>query len=178
MDRELARRCARREPQAWAELVRRAEGVIRRVLPESEDLRQEVWVRLLAHDCRALRSVRANRPGALAAFVRAVARSVALDHLRAQRRAVLVPREPFTQDAEASNGRVRRLLDAAAQRSAHPARDRDILRLHFEEGFGPAEIAAMGIVAHRDAAESVLRRMRARLGRLIGEQAEDGDVEL
>jgi RNA polymerase sigma factor (sigma-70 family) len=178
MDRELARRCARRDADAWAELLRRSESVLRRALPESEDLRQEVWVRLLAHDCRALRNVRAERPGALAAFIRAVARSVAIDHRRAQDRAAHVFGEPFAPESSTFDERVRRLFDVAAQRSAHPARDRDILRLHFEEGFGPAEIAAMGIVAHRDAAESVLRRMRVRLERLIREQPENRDVEL
>src|SRR5260370_13836790 len=92
-DRNLAARCARGEAPAWRELVARHDRRILLVLgralgrggeAELLDLRQEVYARLLARDGTALRTLRAERPGALATFLARVALRVALDHARAR----------------------------------------------------------------------------------------------
>src|SRR3954469_8850829 len=88
---ELALACVRGERRAWAELLRRYDGKVRSALrragaPEdADDLRQDVWARLLANDRAALRRFRAERAGSLQVFIGQVARRVAIDHGRARR---------------------------------------------------------------------------------------------
>jgi len=142
---------------------------------ELDDLRQEVWARLLAHDAAALREFRGERPGSLAVFLGQVARSVALDHRRRAHPEVEVPEElaqggpdPEAALAEAQHKELLvAALEAAAREAEHPGRDRDIFRLHFEEGHSPAEIAAMGIGLSTRGVEAVLRRAKARIEELL-----------
>jgi RNA polymerase sigma factor (sigma-70 family) len=184
---ELALACARGERRAWAELLRRYDGKVRSALrgagaPEdAEDLRQDVWARLLANDRAALRRFRAERAGALRVFIGQVARRVAIDHGRARRLrpmaaaqepAALASSDPSPLEQLRAAARVRRLsaaLDAVAGAAGHPARDRDILRLHFEEGYLPAEIAGMDLGLSVRGIESLLRRAREKLAGLLGE---------
>lgn len=184
---ELALACARGEGRAWAELLRRYDGKVRSALrgagaPEdAEDLRQDVWARLLANDRAALRRFRAERAGSLRVFIGQVARRVAIDHGRARRlRPTAGGQEPAALPSSApgpfeqlrSKVRARRLsaaLDAVAAAAGHPARDRDILRLHFEEGYLPAEIAGMAPGISARGIESLLRRARQKLAGLLVE---------
>lgn len=187
-ERELAEACASGDEGAWLEMVRRYEPAVLQALrrlgaPEDvDDLRQEVWARLLACDGGALRGFRAERPGALQVFLGRVARSVAIDHGRSRR---LRPpaaggEEPgeLPHDgpgpeallaAERSRLRLSAALDKAAASGDRPARDRDIYRLHFEEGHTQAEIAAMGLGLSARGVEAVLRRGKARLDELLRE---------
>ncbi|HEY6907908.1 MAG TPA: sigma-70 family RNA polymerase sigma factor [Myxococcales bacterium] len=187
---DLALACARGEGRAWAELLRRYDGKVRGALrvagalEDAEDLRQDVWVRLLANDRAALRRFRGERAGSLPMFIGQVARRVAIDHGRARRlrppgsggaEATALPSSapgPFEQLRGAV--RVRRLsaaLDAVAAVSGHPARDRDILRLHFEEGWLPAEIAGITPGISARGIESLLRRTRAKLAEVLSDEA-------
>jgi RNA polymerase sigma factor (sigma-70 family) len=187
-ERELALACARGERRAWAELLRRYEGKVRSALrragaPEdADDLRQDVWARLLANDRAALRSFRAERVGSLRLFIGRVARRVAIDHGRARRSrpqacggtepTALPSSVPSPFEQLRCQTRARRLsaaLDAIAAAAEHPARDRDILRLHFEEGWLPAEIAGMAPGISVRGVESLLRRARPKLAELLGE---------
>jgi RNA polymerase sigma factor (sigma-70 family) len=184
---DLAAACARGEGHAWAELLRRYDGKVRSALrrtgaPEDEDdLRQEVWARLLANDRAALRRFRADRAGSLRVFIGQVARRVAIDHGRARRMrprgcgeepAFLASSAPGPIDLLHHASQSRRLaaaLDAVARVAEHPARDRDILRLHFEDGWLPAEIAGMDLGISVRGVESLLRRARQKLAELLSE---------
>ena len=178
-DRRLAAACAAGDEGAWLELIRRHDRKVLHVLwqmgaspAELDDLRQEVWVRLLARDGAALRGLRADHPGALRVFLGTVARSVAIDHRRAVRPSgempVLVDPAPGP-DAGVDRPRLLAALEKAASESENPARDRDILRLHFEEGHTPGEIAQMGLGLSVRGVEAVLRRARERLRALLQE---------
>jgi RNA polymerase sigma factor (sigma-70 family) len=168
--------------------LRRYDGKVRSALrrasaPEdAEDLRQDVWARLLANDRAALRRFRAERAGSLRVFIGQVARRVAIDHGRARRLrpqgcvgaepAALPSSAPSPFEHLRSQAQARRLsaaLDALAAAAGHPARDRDILRLHFEEGWLPTEIASMDLGISVRGVESLLRRARQKLTRLLTE---------
>jgi len=180
-ERELVAACARGEKAAWALLLRDHGRPVMRALyrlgarGELDDLRQEVWARLLARDGAALRRFRGERAGSLAVFLGRVARSVALDHLRRVKPEVEVPDalahdgpdpEMAFGDAQQKN-RLLAALESAAREAENPGRDRDILRLHFEDGHSPAEIAAMGIGLSARGVEAVLRRAKARIEELL-----------
>jgi RNA polymerase sigma factor (sigma-70 family) len=175
-ERALADRCLRGEEKAWLELLRLYQRKVLRVLfrsgvrEELDDLCQEVWARLLARDGAALRDFRAGHPGALGLFLAQVARRVAIDHDRARR-----VRPPPSGGAEpdelahaadspellARGAEERRRLSLALDAAAGSARDRDILRLHYEEGLSVSEIAQMGLASSRAAS----RRCCAARGR-------------
>jgi RNA polymerase sigma factor (sigma-70 family) len=184
-ERTLADRCLRGEERAWLELLHRYDRKVLHVLWQSgvreelDDLRQEVWSRLLVRDGAALRDFRAQHAGALGVFLAQVARRVAIDHDRARRvrpppsggtepddleHASASP-EMLARDAEA-----RRRLVSALDAAAGSARDRDILRLHFEEGLSVAEIAAMGLGLELRGVEAVLRRAREKILAMLREE--------
>ena len=186
-DRDLAARCVAGEESAWVELVRRHDRKVLHVLWQSgirdelDDLRQEVWARLLARDAAVLRSVRGEHEGSLGLFLARVARTVALDHQRARRRR---PAESAGEELEAlphagpnpegqlraaqDKARVLRALEAAAT----SARDRDLGRLHFEEGYSALEIAAMGVGLEVRGVEALLRRLREKIEAKLREEEE------
>jgi RNA polymerase sigma factor (sigma-70 family) len=166
--------CARGDSESWDILRGRYHGAVHSALREAgardeiEDLEQEVWARLLARDCAALREFRG---GSLKAFLKRIAINVFLDHLRARNSRVpaATPETPsgvlcFKPSAERSladhqeRAQLSSALDAAAAESENPARDRDILRLRFEEEMSPAEIAALGLGLSTDGVEAVIRR--------------------
>ena len=188
-ERELADACARGDEGAWFELVRRYDRSVLQVLWQSgarediDDLRQEVWVRLLARGGIALRSFRAEHTGALRVFLARVAKSVAIDHGRYRRvrppaaggeEPGGLPHATPGADAQLSDEGDRRGLLAALEKAAaegeNPARDRDILRLHLEEGQTPTEIAAMGIGLSARGVEALLRRLKERIAELLKEE--------
>lgn len=189
-DRDLIVRCASGEAPAWRELVARHDRrillVIGRALgrggeAEHLDLRQEVYARLLARDGAALRTLRAERPGALATFLGRVALRVALDHART-RGARLdasagegawreLPAKEDSPELEAQEKQARRRLRAAIERACagpRAGRDRAVLRLHFDDGLNPAEIARLGCGLSVKGVETLLRRARARIGQQLG----------
>jgi DNA-directed RNA polymerase specialized sigma24 family protein len=61
-------------------------------------------------------------------------------------------------------------LDKAAAESTNPARDRDVLRLRFEEGHTPTEIAQMGLGLNVRGVEALLRRAKERMAALLREE--------
>lgn len=184
-DRELARRCAGGDPAAWARLVdrqdRRIAGVLARALgpagaAELPDLRQEVYARLLADGGAALRGLRAERPGALSAFVAQVARRVALDHARARGarpapaplgEGAAEPASPSqSPEEDAQDAQARARLARAVERACEGrrrARDLQVLRAHLDWELGPAEIARLGCGLSAKGVEALLRRLRARV---------------
>lgn len=188
-DRDLAGACARGDKAGWLELIRRYERGVQEALwhsgawEDADDLRQEVWVRLLARDRIALRSFRADHAGALRVFLAQVAKSVAIDHGRYRRArppsaggeeprelAHEAPGADAQLSAESDKRRLLATLEKAAAEGENPGRDRDILRLHLEEGQTPAEIAAMGIGLSTRGVEALLRRLKERIAQLLKEE--------
>jgi len=94
---ELLRVCIdARDSSAWKEFIRRFNPVIARVslriasrFGESrgsivDDLVQETYLRLYAHDCRLLRSFTSHEPQSLFAYLKVVTSSVAHDYFKAR----------------------------------------------------------------------------------------------
>jgi RNA polymerase sigma factor (sigma-70 family) len=188
-ERQLAGDCARGDEAAWLELISRYDQSVLRALWQSgaredaDDLLQEVWVRLLARGAIALRSFRADRSGALRVFLARVAKSVAIDHGRSRRLrppaaggeepgelAHAGPGPEAVVSAEREKHRLSAALQQAALEGENPARDRDILRLHFEEGHLPLEIASMGLGLAARGVEALLRRAKARIEEILKEE--------
>ena len=182
-DRALVALCAQGDRDAWLTLIDRYDHRILRLLSRNchaddvEDLRQEVYSRLLSKDRAALLCFRGEHGGSLTLLLGQIAKTVALDHLRARRgrpseELTLAQQETLASDEPSPERRVAELrwsrclsaaLDLVARGSEHPGRDRDILRLHYEEGYAVPEIAAMGLGLGHDGVESVLRRLRGRV---------------
>jgi RNA polymerase sigma factor (sigma-70 family) len=167
-DRDLIERCVRGDRRAWSELFRRYDAkILRAPGPDADDLRQEVWARLVEKG--ALSRLRLERPGALDAWFARVAVRTAVDHQR--RRRARPPEEPFdvepphgSLDPEGAAMRAEevRALSAAIDRTLGN-RDRSVLRLHLVEGLGPGEIAASGLGLSSKGVASLLRRALSRL---------------
>lgn len=182
MEDALVQACVAGDADAWEALRGRYHHAVHAAFravgagEDIEDLEQEVWARLLARDRAALREFRG---GSLAGFLAQVARSVAIDHGRARRARPSSSFEeahgiaadgPSAEQEAASKqtrGRLASALDSVAAASENPARDRDLLRLHFEEEMSPAEIAELGVGLSSRGVESMLRRARARLRELL-----------
>ena len=169
-DRRLAARLRRRDPQALqdlhADLGASVFGFLRHALGErgaAEDVMQqvflEVWQRGPDYD---------PRRGSPLAWVMAIARSRAIDHLR---RRIPEPRDPATAEEHRSDFELDELLERwrlAALLGALPTQEADVLRRRFYEGRSQAEIAAdtgvpLGTVKSRMVAG--LARLREALDR-------------
>jgi RNA polymerase sigma-70 factor (ECF subfamily) len=146
-DEWLALRCQLGEPAAFAELVRELERpllyyVAKLIGGEDQafDILQEVWLATF----RTIR--RLADPGALRAWVYRIAHGLAVDRVRkdrSRRRAELVQAESSVQGEEDPSFDEE---DAAALHRALDTLDekhREVLVLHFLEGFAVAEIAAV-----------------------------------
>jgi RNA polymerase sigma factor (sigma-70 family) len=209
-DPELLSLCGRGEDaSAWDEFVerfnrrivvfvireRRSRGLVHGA-DEAEvvsDLTQEVYLRLLANDRRALRNFRGDSDIAVVAYLARVVRAVVGDHLRRERsqkrsaRLVSITEPPDgegaavgeTLEADAAAApdrlmserllaeRVRLLLTSSG--GANAARDAMIFQLHVLEGLTAREIAAIpSLEMSLAAVETVLHRTRDRLRSIIG----------
>jgi excisionase family DNA binding protein len=84
-DAELVERVLRRDQQAWRELVRASEPMLRALLEEHgalsasdvDDVVSELWLRVLDDDLRRLRQFAVTRPGSLDAWLAMQASQVA-----------------------------------------------------------------------------------------------------
>ena len=169
-DRRLAARLRRRDPQALqelhADLGASVFGFLRHALADrgaAEDVMQqvflEVWQRGPDYD---------PRRGSPLAWVMAIARSRAIDHLR---RRIPEPRDPAAAEERRSDFELDELLERwrlAALLGALPTQEADVLRRRFYEGRSQAEIAAdtgvpLGTVKSRMVAG--LARLREALDR-------------
>ncbi len=180
-DRALVALCAQGDRGAWLILTGRYDKRILRLLArdcpaeDTEDLRQEVYSRLLSKDRAALLRFRGEHGGSLGLLIRQIAKNVALDHVRTRRPVEELTRaqqETLASDEPSPERRVAELrwsrclaaaLDQVAAESKNSARDRDILRLHYEENYTVPEIAEMGLGLLHDGVESLLRRTRAKV---------------
>jgi RNA polymerase sigma factor (sigma-70 family) len=147
---ELARRCRRGDPSAWAELVRRFTPLVYRLSfrmlrdgVEAEDVSQEVFLRM--H--RSFDGYDPTRP--LAPWVSRTTYHACLRRLQtAAKRAGQVAREPsLAEEASGSPGPEQQaqaneaaaLLARAVEEL--PAQDRALLDLRYREGLSDAEVS-------------------------------------
>jgi RNA polymerase sigma factor (sigma-70 family) len=173
-DAALIDACCAGDATAWRTLRTRYHPLLQAALRKSgahedlDDLEQEVWARLLGRDRAALRGFRG---GSLGAFLAQVARSVCIDHHRRAR--ALTELNPAmacerpSAEYRLSREEERKQLAAALAQVAMTARDRDVVRLHFEDELPYAEIAALGVGLSERGIESLLRRLRKRLRDLV-----------
>lgn len=181
----LIEACCAGDAAAWQELRYRYRRELYAALRNNaahedlDDLEQEVWTRLLARDRAALRSFRG---GSFGAFLAQVARSVCIDHYRRARPlAELNPGmacEAPSAEYRLSREEERKRLASALAKVAFTARDRDVVRMHFEEELTAAQIAALGLGLSERGVEALFRRLRKRLRVLVAqEDARTGESE-
>lgn len=147
------------------------------------DLAQEVYLRLVQHDGRILRTFRGTTEFSVMAFLARISSSVVLDHVRAmasdKRRAQVVPLEiareseakelssrdvkEFDLSAVLSWIDIERIVDGDPDRK-NARRNALIFKLHYIDGFDSAEIARFrGFDLTQSGVETVLARMRKRI---------------
>ena len=172
-DRELIERCTHGERLAWAELFRKYDRRLLRVLsragPRSAgvdpaDLRQELWVKLVEKG--ALGHLRLERGGSLDAFLTRVALRVALDHRRRREvtPAAVERADPSNPEGEAMQAEERRRLGAALARVVRGSqRDFEVLSAYLAHDLGPADIARSGIGLSAKGVASLLHRVLPRI---------------
>lgn len=156
LDRELLRRCLAKQPGAWNDFVDRFLGLIYHVVqhtahqrstplkPEdTEDIAAEVLVQLVAKDYFALRQFRGN--SSLATYLTVIARRICVTELtkRAEARSVQPPNSPDLAEVEETNtaGSLERLEEVERLLRRLPAREREVVRLHYIEGRTYEEIS-------------------------------------
>ena len=138
------------DPEAWEEFVRRYGGLIvaavRGLAPgETDDLTQDVFVRLCKDDFRLLRSYDPAR-ASLSTWLTIVARSTARDALR-RRRAEAVPIESVPE-ARLAIEPVEPAIRLKLPEALLSPRQREILAMLYDREMDVAEIArALGIDA-------------------------------
>lgn len=182
----LIRRCIERDPAAWTELVARHRPVVVRVLIRSlnreaagtaEDLEQELWSRLLANDCQALRGLVDATEASVRAFLARTALNLARDHFRRSSVRQVVQASPLEELVQAPDGaesidraferreRQQAIFDALEKVITPPnvERDRLIFHAHYVDGYSASEISAMQVGLNPKGVESTLFRLVQRI---------------
>ena len=151
------------------------------------DLAQDVYMRLVQNDGRMLRSFKGNTDFSVMAFLARVSVSAVTDYHRyqsagkrqaaqvisideARQAAATFPGEAAELDFAAILGwiDVERLVDSDMDRK-HATRNVLIFKLHYIDGFTPAEIAQFpGFELAESGIEVVLQRLKTRLQKRIG----------
>jgi RNA polymerase sigma-70 factor (ECF subfamily) len=158
LDRDLLRRCLAHQPGAWNDFVDRFLGLIYHVIhhtshlrsaplkPEDvEDLAAEVLLQIVANDYAVLRQFRGN--ASLATYLTVIARRICVHELarRASAREVQPANatEMAEQEAEEPHraAGLERLEEVEKLLGRLPAREREVVRLHYIEGRTYEEIA-------------------------------------
>jgi RNA polymerase sigma factor (sigma-70 family) len=118
----------------------------------ADDLIQDTFARLCAHDFRALRNFRGQDSNALNAYLRVIAASVATDRFRAEHAPALSLDDPDGAPAVVDDRPSREiernlLLDRIDKcLDTQKERDRRIFWLYHRHGFAPKSIAALPAV--------------------------------
>jgi DNA-directed RNA polymerase specialized sigma24 family protein len=152
------------------------------------DLEQELYVRLLANDCEALRGLREQDASSIRAFLCVTALNLARDQRRRQGvRRIIVSGdltdmvgehpshdEPLDQTYERTE-RLQMVLDEVAKQLKGSKADRDLLifRAHFSDGLSASEIAGMGVELTPKGVETVLFRLIGRVREALRARGED-----
>ncbi|MGH7491457.1 MAG: RNA polymerase sigma factor [bacterium] len=187
--RELLHWCAALPPEepAWKEFDKRyrqgLEAGICRVIgyPPStkynelfRDVLQNVYVRLLENDRRALLAFRGHSEGEAQAYLRRIAVSVALNEVRRRRIVIPLLEDPFpdpsSEDDELQDLLSRISLNEVLERELRGRNKyRNILafKMHVYEGCSASEIAGVqGMQVTARAVENQISRMRKKLQKI------------
>ncbi len=173
-DRELVARCIAGDGGAWKALTERFAPVLaahvsralRRLFGqvdpgERDDILQETWVRLSADDAKVLRDFRWGC--ALATYLKAIAASLCARRARTARRERRLWGRPVDLDLvlAVSPGDapvpLEKIVSEEDEKGAEAAiaslsdRERLAVRLHFQDGASPAEIARLLGITHANA---------------------------
>jgi DNA-directed RNA polymerase specialized sigma24 family protein len=199
---DLLRECGERltDRALWAKFQERFQGLIflylmralrlRRIQDDAADvvpdLAQEVYVRLVQHDGRVLRSFRGSTEFSVMAFLARISASVVQDHHRhgssEKRRAQVLPMEsakaaesggmlsPDTPEFDSNNIAsilswidVERIVEGDPDRK-NARRNALIFKLHYIDGFESGEIAQFpGFDLTKAGVETILMRLRKRI---------------
>jgi RNA polymerase sigma-70 factor, ECF subfamily len=161
LDRELLKRCLHHEPGAWNDFVDRYLGLVYHVIhhtahlrsvplrPEDvEDLAAEILLQVVARDYQVLREFRGK--SSLATYLTVVARRICVQELsrRAAAREVQPRHDDHLRHVEAEPEEshqpgmgLEMLEEVAKLLKKLPARERQVVRLHYLEGRTYEEIA-------------------------------------
>jgi len=159
------------QPSRWEDFIERAHGIVAPAViralggagvttaQDADDVIQDVFLKLCGDQFRALRSFRAAHPAALPAYLRAVAASAAIDHIR-MRRAGKRGGGREHEDLDKAELTVKSGDDPArtVERSLlierigkcldpHETRDRQIFWMYYRHGFSASAIARLPRVA-------------------------------
>lgn len=155
LDRELLRRCLAKQPGAWNDFVDRFLGLIFHVVqhtahlrsmplkPEdTEDLASEVLLQIVANDYAVLKQFRGL--SSLSTYLTVIARRSCVQELARRMAAREVqtaspPPEPVEPEDQASG--IERLEEVERLLGKLPAREREVVRLHYIEGRTYEEIS-------------------------------------
>lgn len=191
---ELFRRCARIPPdaRAWHELFRRYEQPIKigicKVIGFSgwkhsryfEEVQQELHLRLLANDSRAMQAFRGHTEAEACWYLRCIATNVALNVIRREKRHTHseIPGPDVPGPSSTTTGPKNNTLKADLDKCLHENlsgknKMRNILmfKLFAQEDLKPAEIAriaGMSMSAH--AIEIQIGRTRAKIKKCLNEE--------
>jgi RNA polymerase sigma-70 factor (ECF subfamily) len=157
LDRDLLRRCLAHQPGAWNDFVDRFLGLIYHVIhhtahlrstplrPEDvEDLAAEVLLQIVANDYAVLRAFRGH--ASLATYLTVITRRTCVHELtrRVAAREVQPPADNADLDGEEEMPRasgLESLEEVEKLLSKLPAREREVVRLHYIEGRSYEEIS-------------------------------------
>jgi RNA polymerase sigma-70 factor (ECF subfamily) len=161
LDRELLKRCLNHEPGAWNDFVDRYLGLVYHVIhhtahlrsvplrPEDiEDLASEILLGIVAKDYQVLREFRGK--SSLATYLTVVARRICVQEMARRSAAREVqPRnadhlqqvESEPEEAPQPGVGLETLEEVAKLLRKLPARERQVVRLHYLEGRSYEEIA-------------------------------------
>jgi RNA polymerase sigma-70 factor (ECF subfamily) len=181
---ELFRACTdTRDSGAWDRFLRRFQALIMATIVRtarhyttvyaelSDDLAQEVYLKLSAHGAEVLRRFEPRYPGAIFAYLRVIAANVVHDHFRSK--------WLNTTDTEASAESqpsphelewrlMLRDIDNVLRKQA-AKRDRQIFWLYYRQGMSAKEIAAIAVFDLTvKGVESVLIRLNRLVRKTLG----------
>lgn len=159
LDRDLLKRCLAHQPGAWNDFVDRFLGLIYHVVhhtahlrsvtlraEDTEDLAAEVLLKIVAHDYGVLRQFRGN--SSLATYLTVIARRNCVHELA--RRNVARDVQPSAEQADLNEVEaddlprtpgLESLEEVEKLLSKLPAREREVVRLHYIEGRSYEEIS-------------------------------------
>ncbi len=193
LDRDLLARCLSHQPGAWNDFVDRFLGLIYHVIhhtahlrsaplkaEDTEDLAAEVLLQIVANDYAVLRQFRER--SSLAAYLTVIARRICVHELA--RRVAARDVQPARAEAEEVEDEGARPVALGLEHHEEvekllgklPAREREVVRLHYIEGRTYEEIAtelnvpvnSIGPIlsrARKKLRESAARKPNRNLGR-------------
>jgi RNA polymerase sigma-70 factor, ECF subfamily len=189
-DEELVQECAKNsDPAAWEEFRQRFDRLIGIVVLRAcrergeksldivQDLRQEIYVKLLANNCSLLARFKPQHPTAFLGYLKVVTANVVYDYLRSQRASIrdvdsTVELDEANQVQSSGHGHAelveneiffKEVDSLLRQRGTGPdeEKERTIFWLHFRHGLTCKEIASLPAMGLKmKGVESVIHRLK------------------